>query len=436
MFKIALVFCHIDEVFANYKAGVFSIFESNPPLGLCSVGTIAKNNGHSVRIFDQFLHHYTLDQLIDAIKRFSPNIIGFACTSLNIETSFYCAKKLKADIGCICFAGGIHVTLCTNQVAREGVFDFLLSGEGEEIFDLALSILEKSGINGLKNISVTGIWHNGKNSANGISILSNIDQPILDRSLMELNLYNNRGALLSETPCYSLFSSRGCPFSCKFCSKPYYFKIYRHRSITEVILEIHELVDKYGAKSISFREDNFTADKDYLRIFCKKMIDEFDGKLPWECESRAELSRETLELMYAAGCRGIWCGIETMTPKWNKWINKNLKRETVLLFYDNCKKIGIKTGALFMFGFPEQTEAEIEYDINFALNLPTEFSAFQCMAIFPGSPLAEYYTQNSDLRHPITSNVALALTRGKNFQYMIEREHEINLRIKSNRIEE
>ena len=87
-----------------------------------------------------------------------------------------------------------------------------------------------------------------------------------------------------------------------------------------------------------------------------------------------------------------------------------------------------------MFGFPEQTEDEIEYDINFALNLPTEFSAFQCMAIFPGSPLAEYYAQNLDLCHPITSNVALALTKEKNLQYMIEKEHEINLRIRSNRI--
>ena len=124
-----------------------------------------------------------------------------------------------------------------------------------------------------------------------------------------------------------------------------------------------------------------------------------------------------------------------MVSKWNKWINKNLERETVLLFYDNCKEIGIKTGALFMFGFPDQTEIEIEHDINFALNLPTEFSAFQCMAIFPGSPLAVYYSQNPDLRHQITPNVALALTRGKNFRDMIAIEREVNLRIKSNRVD-
>lgn len=432
--KIALVFCDIDKIFADYPLGVFSIYESNPPLGLCSIGTIAKQRGCEVKIFDQLLHHYDLDELTESVIEYNPEMVGFACTSLNITTSLICAEKIKKEISCVCFAGGIHITLCANEVSSKGVFDFLLSGEGEEIFDLALSVLEKSGMKGLQNVSRIGIWHDGENSAKGISVLSNIDQPILDRSLLELNLYSNRGALLSETPCYSLFSSRGCPFSCKFCSKPYYFRIYRHRNITEVMLEIHELVCKYGAKAISFREDNFTADKDYLRDFCKKMIDEFSGNLHWECESRAELSKEILELMYAAGCRGIWCGIETMMPKWNKWINKKLNSESVLLFYDNCKQIGIKTGALFMFGFPDQTKAELEYDINFALNLPTEFSAFQCMAIFPGSPLATYYAQNPDICHPITPNVALALTRGCSVKDMIAIEREINLRIKSNRV--
>ncbi len=69
MVKIALVFCDIDKVFADYQLGVFSIFESNPPLGLCSIGTIAKNRGHDVKIFDQLLHQYNLDNLIATINR-------------------------------------------------------------------------------------------------------------------------------------------------------------------------------------------------------------------------------------------------------------------------------------------------------------------------------------------------------------------------------
>lgn len=432
--KIALVFCSIDEVFAKYKAGVFSIFESNPPLGLCSIGTVAKIRGHKVKIFDQLLHRYSSDELITVIEDFCPDIIGFACTSLNIETSLLCARKLKSDAGYICFAGGIHITLCANQIARESIFDFLLIGEGEEIFETVLAVMEKKGLKGLENLEQTGFLGNGKNCNVNTAVLSNVNQPIIDRSLLEISLYSNKGALLDEMPCYSLFSSRGCPFSCKFCSKPSYFRNYRQRKIDDVIQEIHELVDKYGAKSVSFREDNFTANLSHLHTFCQRMIEEFQGKLPWECESRAELSKDTLQMMYTSGCRGIWCGIETMVPRWNDWINKKLKKENVIRFYDNCKQIGIKTGALFMFGFPYQTDEELQEDINFAINLPTEFSAFQCMAIFPGSPLTQYYEQHAELCHKVTKNVAIALTKGNTYQEMIQKEYEINRIIRSNRL--
>lgn len=432
--RIALVFCHIDEEYTTCPAGVFSIFESNPPLGLCAIGTMAKLRGNEVKIFDQLLHHYNLVELVKAITKYKPDMVGFSCTSLNIGTSLSCARKLKLDIGCVVFAGGIHVSLCTEKVLAENVFDFLLSGEGEEIFDLVLSAVDDMGISGIDHIKSKGIWSCRDKIGKGIAILSKIDQPTIDRSLLELNLYRNKGALLDDTPCYSLFSSRGCPFACKFCSKPSYFKIYRQRQIEHVFSEIRELVYKYGAHAISFREDNFTVDLNHLKVFCGKMIDEFGGQLPWECESRAELPYDILQMMYNAGCRGIWCGVETIVPKWSKWINKQLTKENVVKFYSDCEKIGIKTGALFMFGFPDQTVMELEEDINFALNLNTVFSAFQCMAIFPGSPLTSYYVNRPELRYDVTENVSLALTRGHTHLDMIKKENNINLRIKSNRV--
>ena len=432
--RIALVFCHIDEEYMACPAGVFSIFESNPPLGLCAIGTMAKLSGNEVKIFDQLLHHYSLEELVGVITKYQPDMVGFSCTSLNIGTSLSCARKLKSNIGCVVFAGGIHVTLCTEKVLAENVFDFLLSGEGEEIFELVLSVVGNIGLSGLEQIKYKGIWSCHDKVDKGMAILSNIDQPIIDRSLLEMDMYSNKGALLDDTPCYSLFSSRGCPFACKFCSKPSYFKIYRQRRIENVISEIRELVDKYGAHAISFREDNFTVDLNRLKAFCGKMLDEFSGQLPWECESRAELPYDILQIMYSAGCRGIWCGVETIVPKWSKWINKQLTKENVVKFYSDCEKIGIKTGALFMFGFPNQTAMELEEDINFALNLNTVFSAFQCLAIFPGSPLKLYYANHPELRYNVTENVALALTRGHTHLDMINKEKNINLRIKSNRI--
>lgn len=430
--KIALVFCDIDNLFSDCQAGVFSIFESNPPLGLCAIGTIAKMRGHEVHIFDQLLLKYDNKKLLQELTEYKPDMVGFSCTSLNISNSLECANQIKNNTGCLIFAGGIHISLCLSKVKEKGVFDFFISGEGEEVFGYVLEKIENG--ESLSEMKLEGFSEKSEEGNVCNAILKNIDQPMLDRSILDLDKYSNKGALLNDVPCYSLFSSRGCPFMCKFCSKPDYFKKYRQREIKHVINEIKHLITKYGAKAISFREDNFTVDIPRLKEFCKQMIDEFGGSFYWECESRADLPIEILELMYKAGCRGIWCGVETIVPRWSKWINKGLDRKTVELFYDNCKRIGIKTGALFMFGFPEETEEEIEEDVSFAMSLPTEFSAFQCLAIFPGSPLADYYAQRPEIKHSLTDEVSLALIRGYTYKEMVEMERNINKRIRSNRV--
>ena len=94
--KIGLIFCKIDDVFDRYKAGVFSIFESNPPLGLGAIGSVALNRGHQVKIFDQQLEQYSNEELIDEVLKYNPDIIGFSCTSLNIENSLICTRKIKS----------------------------------------------------------------------------------------------------------------------------------------------------------------------------------------------------------------------------------------------------------------------------------------------------------------------------------------------------
>lgn len=429
--KIALVFCKIDDRFSSCRAGVFSIFESNPPLGLAAVGTIAKQKGHEVKIFDQLLKKYSNVEIIKELIKFSPQIIGFSCTSLNIDNSVECAKELKKQLtDIVLVAGGIHATLCASEIHKLKLFDYIIKGEGEEVFD---EIVDSVCVNKHLILQKTGIWHKTCEIEPKTAILNSVDQPIIDRSILEYASYKNVGALLNERPCYSIFSSRGCPFKCNFCSKPEYFKIYRERSIDNVIEEIDLLVQKYGAKAISFREDNFTVNIDRLLCFCDAMITQFDGQLPWECESRANLPRYVLERMYNAGCRGIWCGVETVVPKWNQWINKQLKKEEVDRFYGDCYDIGIKTGALFMFGFPYQTVEELSIDIEYAKQLPTVFSAFQCLAIFPGSPLLNFYREHPELLYPVSSHISLALTKGNSFETMIKIESRINQLIQSNR---
>jgi radical SAM superfamily enzyme YgiQ (UPF0313 family) len=428
--KIALIFCKIDHIFSEYPFGALSIFESNPPLGLGSVATIASKRGHHVVIIDQQLSGETNETVSAIITDLKPDLVGFSCTSLNINNSVNCAALIMQKANCQTFAGGIHVTMRSEQLNRRAVFDFLISGEGEEVFNSILECIEQN--SPLSSLNSPGFTLNGSCANVKPAVLSNINTPIVDRTLLNINQYRNRGATIDNSPCHSLYTSRGCPYTCRFCSKPDYFRLYRKRQVQDVIIEIKVLIKEFGTKALSFREDNLTADLNGLSSLCQMMKEEFNGQLPWECESRAELSRDTLALMYEAGCRGIWCGIETIVPRWQQWLNKILPKDTVRKFYDDCQDIGIKTGALFMFGFPEQTSREIEEDVEFAISLQTQFSAFQCLALFPGSLLTDYY-HASGLYHRITDDVSIALSDGKSWREMLHTEKQINQLIYSSR---
>jgi radical SAM superfamily enzyme YgiQ (UPF0313 family) len=429
--KIAFIFCSIDDVFKRFPSGAFTLYESNPPIGLGALASIAQEMGHEIKVFDQHVLKYENEELAKAVIAYRPYVIAFSCTSLNLTNTEKClihAKSLNETFFSV--VGGIHPTLCIEEMHEKGLFDAIVAGEGEEVFSHILKQLVLYGEVG--DGEIEGLWLKNRGSQNGVAVLRAIDHPIISRKALEIFRYKNKGALLEETPCYSLFSSRGCPFTCRFCSKPFYHKLYRTRDVACVIEEIQYLIAEFDAKAVSFREDNFTAKLEHVSVFCHRMIEEFNGQFPWECESRASLHRDVLELMYRAGCRGIWSGIETMVPKWQDWIQKGLTEEEVVAFFSDCKEIGIKTGALFMFGFPEQTLQEIEQDIQFALSLPAEFRFFQCLAIFPGSPLLPFYTA-SRLSVPITPNVQLALIKGKTLEDMLELERYINARVSSPR---
>ena len=92
----------------------------------------------------------------------------------------------------------------------------MINGEGEEVCSEVLDAII-AGKN-IRNLEIPGLWHKDTEKNCGTTILKNINQPIVeDREILYLAQYKNKGALLDEIPCYSLFSSRRCPY--KFLNK-------------------------------------------------------------------------------------------------------------------------------------------------------------------------------------------------------------------------
>ena len=50
-------------------------------------------------------------------------------------------------------------------------------------------------------------------------------------------------------------TARGCVFSCTFCHIVYQHDAYRHRSADEIVSEVADVMDRYGANYINFWDD-------------------------------------------------------------------------------------------------------------------------------------------------------------------------------------
>ena len=75
---------------------------------------------------------------------------------------------------------------------------------------------------------------------------------------------------LKGRPFLIVSPSRGCPYSCSFCTAPiYYGNRLRERPVEKVIDEIERNASRYGVKDFFIWSDTFTANNNYVRQFCR-----------------------------------------------------------------------------------------------------------------------------------------------------------------------
>ena len=88
-----------------------------------------------------------------------------------------------------------------------------------------------------------------------------------------------------------IFTGRGCPNYCTFCSWPETLmgRKYRVRSIKNVVDEFEYITQELPqVKEIFIEDDSFTIDKKRLTEFCDELMKR-DINISWSCQSRADL---------------------------------------------------------------------------------------------------------------------------------------------------
>lgn len=384
--KILLMLPPVD-VYGAFK----SVAPSRPPLGIAYMAAVLeKRRSDDIRIFDGGL--FNKNDLENEIKKFRPDVVGISVTSLTFRDSLESAKlirEIKDDTTIV--VGGPHISLQPIQSMQYDEFDIGVIGEGEYTFTDVVNSLDSEN-NDWEKINGVAYKDNGniKQTEHRLPIHDLDELPFPARHLLpDLNLYKQTPFKSSRIPQTSMVTSRGCPYSCIFCSDYPFKKKYRTHSSDYVIAEIKHLIEKYGIREVAFQDDVFTLNKKRVHEICDKILEE-KIDITWSCWARVNIvNKELLEKMKRAGCIAISYGVEASDDETLKYISKGVTIRQIKDAVDATSKAGIYNIGHFVIGYPIDNIKTINERINFAKSLPLDGATFTPLIPFPGSPVYE-----------------------------------------------
>ena len=362
-----------------------------PPLGLAYVAGALEKAGFPVEMLDNYLLKKSLEDIKQEVKRLSPEILGITCGSVTYGRCIETTKAVKAVLpSCKVVVGGWHPSYLPESMLQHPEIDYVVMGEGERaIVELANSITKGEDDSAVSNIPGVAYRHGTKIAKNAPALISDLDEiPFPARHLLPMHLYSREMEYLSVKPVDTMNVIRGCPYNCAFCeTKKIWGSKCRAFSPHRVVDELNHLVSKYGTKGIYFVGDNFTINKKRTIELCKE-IRKAKIDLEWVCDTRVDLvSRELVKEMKAAGCRTIWFGVESGSPRIIEKINKQITLQQALDAFKLCDEEGVRTASSFMLGLPGETVADMEATFKFARKLDPDWVRFNIFVGYPGSDL-------------------------------------------------
>ena len=379
--------------------GVWYLGKRLPPIGLMYVAAALEKAGFEVQMLDNYLMKKSTGEIKQLVTNLNPQIVGITCGSATYTRCIETAKAIKqAQPNCKIVVGGWHASYMPDSLLANPEIDYVVMGEGERaITQLATAITNG---NELAAATIPGVSckRNGESIKNQPKFIENMDEiPYPARHLLPLELYDRTIEFLDAKPADVLSISRGCVFNCDFCeTRKLWGNICRAFSPKRVIGEIQDLMSRYGTKGIYFINDNFTLRQKETTELCNLMI-ENKLDLEWVCDTRVDLvNQELLALMSKAGCKTIWFGVESASPRLLQRIGRNTTPQQVETAFKLCKKNGIKVACSFMLGLPDETLKDMEDSLKFAKKLDPDWCQFNIFIAYPDSKLYNELLENGN----------------------------------------
>lgn len=354
-----------------------------PPLSLTWVAAIAEREGHDVTIIDARTLRMTPQQVLQQLRAFKPDLLGFMMTTYMFRETLEWARYLKGELRVPVVLGGYNLRVYPRESLMNDVADFGAVNSAYYTVPRLLEELE----GGRRFQDVPGLVY--KRDGEVIvtppyRVMENFDDyPNPARHLLPNELY---AEFPTERRNFTVMvTSKGCPMGCLFCEAGR--TPYNPRSAMTVVKEMQECVDRYGIHEIDIFDYEFLIDRKrsmaIIREMQRRRLD-----VIWACRARIDsVDEEILKEMKAAGCNRIYFGIESGVQEILDRVNKGITLEQVRETIKLTKRIGIRALGFFLIGSPGETTETIKQTLKFAKELDLDYVQFSKVTAKPLTPL-------------------------------------------------
>ncbi|MBI4249086.1 MAG: cobalamin B12-binding domain-containing protein [Elusimicrobia bacterium] len=383
------------------KADVGDAGGDLPPLGVTTIAAYLREKGFGVGLLDGCGLGLGHNQIIDIIRAKDPKAVGISSTTYALPSGLALARRIRSEFpDKLVILGGAHANAVPLESAQDyPEFDLVVYGEGELSAEQILGEYKKLGYDRTSFLEgeafLSGVKGIVYRNAGGCVLnpempnIKNLDTlPLPARDLLPMEIYLPLPNQYKKPPVVHMVVIRGCPYACSFCDQAGTGG--RTRSPAKAVEEIVHVVEKYGAREISFWDDTMSFNRVWMRKFCQLLI-EADTGVIWSCYAAVNtVDRQLLDLMHKAGCWNIFYGIETGVPELMKNIEshrKNTSPDKIRKTMQETKDAGIEIRGSFMIALPGETPELAAETIKFAIELDPDYAQFSITTPYPGTHL-------------------------------------------------
>ena len=394
--KVAVInLPHAEKLIRRYMCTYKSPFFCFPPHDLLQVATCIREwSAAEVVFLDCIADDVTESDLILFLTEHRP---GYLVTLLGVEsvaTDLACASRIRAafpEMRLIVF--GYYATQYPREILEKTLVDVVLRGDPEES---CCSVITDT-IRGIPPPGIPGVACRDEQENLCINPPAYLESlaalPAPDYTLATIGRYSE---MLLGGPFAAIQTSRGCQFSCDYCTSP--------RDKRLVLRTVHQAVDEMealvglGVRVIRFLDDTFTFDAKRVIAICQEILRR-KICVDWSCLARVDtLNAEVLQWMKKAGCVRVVVGIESYSPRVLEVFGKRIQVDNINQKLGLLKEAGIESIGFIIVGGPFESQEDFELTHRGLLESPLDLAIIDTIALYGGTPLLERFKEAAEFQ--------------------------------------